>query len=167
MLVVNKNGNVVKFDSLDKAFASQLTSENYDKAVKGYRLSDGSIFKYADKMDLQRVGLTDIYHSYMVSSHKVQGQTYNHAFVAERNVVKYVGTPDGKGGVILTPKSYSQIVYTAISRAREKVYILSERVSDQEGNFKNPIVEPMKLKSVSTISPIEINNDYIILNQCN
>jgi hypothetical protein len=163
----DKNGNVVKFDSLDKAFASQLTSENYDKAVKGYRLSDGSIFKYADKMDLQRVGLTDIYHSYMVSSHKVQGQTYNHAFVAERNVVKYVGTPDGKGGVILTPKSYSQIVYTAISRAREKVYILSERVSDQEGNFKNPIVEPMKLKSVSTISPIEINNDYIILNQCN
>lgn len=166
---IDKNGNLVKFDSLDKTITSQFTSANYDKVAKGYRMSDGSIFKYQDKKSLEQLGLTDIYHSYMVSSHKVQGQTYNFSFVAESNIRKYVNVPSGNGNVILTPKSYAQIVYTAVSRAREKVYILSDAVSELQGNFVEPIITPKPLKSISTIPVVDINinNDYDLTNQCN
>lgn len=167
----DKFGNIVRFDALDKAITSQFTPQNYDKAAKGYRLSDGTIFKYADKKRLEAAGLTDIYHSYMVSGHKVQGQTYNYPFVAESNIAKYVNVPAGQDGVILTPKSYAQIVYTAVSRAREKVFVLSDVISPQQGSFEEPVVTQMTLKSVTTTGDQAILSpglyQYDLKNQCN
>jgi len=158
--------DVVNFEALDKAYAQQFIPANYDSKKKGYVLNDGSFLSYSKYMRLKEYGLTDIFHGYMMSAHKVQGQTYNHSFVHDMNIAGHVRPSMNSGEMILTPKSYAQILYTAISRARNKVYVLTANVADEAGAFAQPTFEnPMK--SIATeVTAAEFPNELELENQC-
>jgi len=158
--------DVVNFEALDKAYAQQFIPSNYDSKRKGYVLNDGSFLSYSKYMRLKEYGLTDIFHGYMMSAHKVQGQTYNHSFVHDMNIAGHVRPSMNSGEMIITPKSYAQILYTAISRARNKVYVLTANVADEVGAFAQPTFEnPMK--SVATeVTAAEFPNELELENQC-
>jgi hypothetical protein len=158
--------DVVNFDALDKAYSQQFIPSRYDSKRKGYILDDGSFLSYGRYMRLKEAGITDIFHGYLMSAHKVQGQTYNHSFVHDMNISSHVRPSMNSGEMILTPKSYAQILYTAISRARNKVYVLTNNVADEAGAFAQPTFEnPMK--SVATeVTTAEFPNDLELENQC-
>jgi hypothetical protein len=158
--------DVVNFDALDKAYSQQFIPSRYDSKRKGYILDDGSFLAYGRYMRLKEAGITDIFHGYLMSAHKVQGQTYNHSFVHDMNISSHVRPSMNSGEMILTPKSYAQILYTAISRARNKVYVLTNNVADEAGAFAQPTFEnPMK--SVATeVTTAEFPNDLELENQC-
>jgi len=155
--------NEVKFDALDTEFSNQL--KNYNEKRKGFVLQDGSVFLYSKLMKLKEQGIVDIFHGYVMSAHKVQGQTYNYSFVHEMNIGSYV-YPDRQGNYILTPKSYAQIMYTGISRARSKVFVLTKYTSDETGVFKEPeFKNPMK--SIATQENyLEVPSEFELENQC-
>lgn len=134
----DKDNNLVFIDAMDRSFSDQLVSANYNKIARGYILNDGTVFSYANFKNLQMAGVTNIYHGYLLSSHKVQGGTYNHPFVAETNIKKLVGMTGNDGQPLVTAKQYAQTMYTALSRARDKVYILDTRSDGLEYNFKKP-----------------------------
>jgi hypothetical protein len=158
--------DTVNFDALDKAYSQQFIPSRYDSKRKGYILDDGSFLAYGRYMRLKEAGITDIFHGYLMSAHKVQGQTYNHSFVHDMNISSHVRPSMNSGEMILTPKSYAQILYTAISRARNKVYVLTSNVADEAGAFAQPTFEnPMK--SVATeVTTAEFPNDLELENQC-
>lgn len=158
--------DIVNFDALDKSYSQQFIPSRYDAKRKGYILDDGSFLSYFRYMRLKEAGITDIFHGYLMSAHKVQGQTYNHSFVNDMNISSHVRPSMNSGEMILTPKSYAQILYTAISRARNKVYVLTNNVADEAGAFAQPTFEnPMK--SVATeVTTAEFPNDLELENQC-
>ena len=158
--------DTVNFDALDKSYSQQFIPSRYDAKRKGYILDDGSFLSYGRYMRLKEAGITDIFHGYLMSAHKVQGQTYNHSFVHDMNISSHVRPSMNSGEMILTPKSYAQILYTAISRARNKVYVLTNNVADEAGAFAQPTFEnPMK--SIATeVTAAEFPNDLELENQC-
>lgn len=158
--------DTVNFDALDKSYSQQFIPSRYDSKRKGYILDDGSFLSYGRYMKLKEAGITDIFHGYLMSAHKVQGQTYNHSFVHDMNISSHVRPSMNSSEMILTPKSYAQILYTAISRARNKVYVLTNNVADEAGAFAQPTFEnPMK--SVATeVTTAEFPNDLELENQC-
>jgi predicted NAD-dependent protein-ADP-ribosyltransferase YbiA (DUF1768 family) len=164
-IVAHYGNDVVNFDAFDKSYTQQLIPSRYDSIRKGYILNDGSFLSYNKYIRLKDAGLTDIFHGYLMSAHKVQGQTYNHSFVHDKNIAMHV-RPSMTGEMILTPKSYAQILYTAISRARNKVYVLTDNVADEAGAFVQPTFEnPMK--SVATeVTAAEFPNELQLENQC-
>lgn len=165
-ITAHYGNDVVNFDAIDKAYSQQLIPSRYDGARKGYILDDGSFLSYGRYMRLKETGLTDIFHGYMMSAHKVQGQTYNHSFVHDMNIAAHVRPNMQNGEMILTPKSYAQILYTAVSRARNKAYVLTANVADEAGTFVEPTFEnPMK--SVGTqVTATEFPNELELENQC-
>ena len=158
--------DVVNFDAIDKAYSQQFVPSRYDAKRKGYVLDDGSFLSYGRYMRLKDAGLTDIFHGYIMSAHKVQGQTYNHSFVHDMNIATHVRPNMNTGEMILTPKSYAQILYTAVSRARNKVYVLTANIADEAGTFVQPTFEnPMK--SVATqVTAAEFPSELELENQC-
>ena len=160
---ITKDGESVRFSTMDKGWAAAFTYTNYDKVKKGYLMPDGEFIRYGESLDLKSE-FPEIYHAYIISAHKVQGQTYNYSFVLENNIRKFVTVNDSNGQPILTPKAYAQLAYTAISRAREKVYILTDKVSKEKGTFVEPVVTPIQLKSIATVTPFQ--NMYELEKQC-
>lgn len=157
----------VNIQAFDKSFLAQLKNYTKKNGRGGYELEDGSFLLYSDLMKLkQDKGLTDIFHGYVMSSHKVQGQTYNYPFVNEKNIFSFIRMgADNK--LILTPKDYSRIMYTAVSRARNKVYILSDRTKDEVGTFVNPVVQkPMQSIGTQDVFETEFPKDLELENQC-
>jgi hypothetical protein len=157
---------VVSFDAFDKKFVEQFIPSRYDSQRKGYILEDGSFLPYFKYMRLKDSGITDVFHGYIMSAHKVQGQTYNHPFVHDKNIAQHVRPSMQSGEMILTPKSYAQILYTAVSRARNKVYVLTNTVANETGAFVQPTFEnPMK--SVGTqVTAAEFPTELELENQC-
>lgn len=160
---------IVSFYKIDEEFSKNINnSARYSKERSGYIMPDGTVFKYKYKKSLSLKGIVDFSHGYIMSAHKVQGQTYNHSFVHDMNISYFVRAgQDGK--MILTPKSYAQIMYTAVSRAREKVYILTNNVKDEKGTFiepafKNPMKSP--LSQDNTVLAAEFPSELELENQC-
>jgi hypothetical protein len=165
MIARDKDGNTVKMDALNRKFSDQLTGSNYNEAVKGYILEDGKVFKYSEYKKLQEIGLTSIYHGYILSSHKVQGGSYNHPFVAETNIKALVGVTAQNGEVIVTPKQYAQTMYTAISRASDKVYILDARSDGKPYSFVEPEFAKKSIATEESKDLLNLNK-FTLLNQC-
>jgi hypothetical protein len=158
---------VVSFFKMDPSFSSAI-NKNYIKEKKGYILPDGKVFSYRNKLSLSAKGITDFAYGYAMSAHKVQGQTYNHSFVHDKNISSFV-KPDQRGNLILTPKSYAQMMYTAISRAREKVYVLTDNIKDEKGTFVEPKFDkPLKspLAKDETVLFTEFPSELELKNQC-
>jgi hypothetical protein len=164
---------LVNITGLNKSFARQINDSNKyaimninGRSQKGYVLDDGSFFLYKHKMALKEKSVINISHGYVMSSHKVQGQTYNHSFVNEKNIRDYV-TVNESGVLKLTPKNYAQIMYTGISRAREKTYILTNNVTDEKGTFvEADFKNPMKSIGTYVALPTEVPNELSLENQC-
>ena len=165
-IAAHYGNDIINFDAFDKSFSQQIIPSRYDNKRKGYILEDGFFLSYSKYMRLKELGVTDIFHGYIMSAHKVQGQTYNHSFVHDKNIASHVRPSMNSGEMILTPKSYAQILYTAISRARNKVYVLTNTVADEAGAFAQPTFEnPMK--SIATeVTAAEFPNDLELENQC-
>ena len=165
-IAAHYGNDIINFDAFDKSFSEQLIPSRYDNKRRGYVLKDGSFLPYYKYMRLKDLGVTDVFHGYIMSAHKVQGQTYNHSFVHDMNIASHVRPSMNSGEMILTPKSYAQILYTAISRARNKVYVLTNNVADEAGAFAQPTFEnPMK--SIATeVTAAEFPNDLELENQC-
>lgn len=164
---------LVSVVSLNKNFARQINdSSRYGvrningRDQKGYILDDGSFFLYKHKLALKEKGVINIFHGYAMSSHKIQGQTYNHSFVNEENVRGHV-KPGQDGSLILTPKNYAQIMYTGVSRAREKAYVLTKNVTDEKGTFvESAFQNPMKSIGTFVQLETELPNELTLENQC-
>jgi hypothetical protein len=162
---LDKDGTLVKYDALSRKFSDQITPANYVDGPKGkgYLLDDGSFMHYGDYKNLQDLGITSIYHGYLLSSHKVQGGTYDHPFVAEPNISKLAGmTKDGEP--IMTAKQYAQTMYTAVSRASDKLYVLDKRSDGQEHGFTKPEFHKSAAKEES-MDVLNLNK-FTLENQC-
>ena len=117
-------------------------------------------------MALSEKNIFGIFHGYAMSSHKVQGQTYNHSFVNEENIRNHVRAGQD-GNLILTPKNYSQTMYTAVSRAREKTYVLTKNVTDEKGTFvEADFKNPMRSIGTNIALVTEVPNELALENQC-
>jgi len=164
---------LVSFTALTKSFTRQINdSTKYStrningRDQKGYVLDDGSFFLYKHKMALSEKNIFGIFHGYAMSSHKVQGQTYNHSFVNEENIRNHVRAGQD-GNLILTPKNYSQTMYTAVSRAREKTYVLTKNVTDEKGTFvEADFKNPMRSIGTNIALVTEVPNELALENQC-
>jgi hypothetical protein len=157
----------VNIQAFDKSFLAQLTNYTKKNGKGGYELKDGSFLLYSDLMKLkQEKGLTDIFHGYIMSSHKVQGQTYNYPFVNEANIFSFIKL-GADNRLILTPKDYARIMYTAVSRAKGKVYILSNRTTDETGTFVEPVIEkPLQSIGTQDVFETEFPKELELENHC-
>jgi hypothetical protein len=176
-LTVNTGENIVSFFLPDYKFMLQFNDSNVAESSVNGRMTRGFLIKdgrnenvfipfknyYSFKSDPE---FMNVEHGYIVNSHKVQGQTYNHVFVNEENIRKHV-FQGNNGDYVLTPKSYAQSMYTSVSRAREKLYIVTDRIGEPKENFIEPDFKNI-LKSVRTDEFVrsELPNEFYLENQC-
>jgi len=176
-VVASTGENTVSFFLPDYKFMLQFNNDNVVETFENNRIVKGFAIKdyegnnefipfrlyYALKDHKEYM---EVEHGYILTSHKVQGQTYNNVFVDELNIRKHV-FQGSSGEYILTPKSYAQSMYVAVSRAREKLFVMTDRI----GQPREPFIEPdfkniMKSVRTEEFSKSELPNEFYLENQC-
>ena len=70
---------------------------------------------------MDRVLFDDLKDIFCSTVHKAQGSTYKHVFVELKDILT---PPRNRGKKIRRPDDRPKLLYTAVSRASEKVYLI-------------------------------------------
>lgn len=94
----------------------------YNDQKKGFDTIYGKFVKYGDYEKIKAL-LPIFNYGYVVNSHKVQGSSYEHVFVDEANIL---ASPE-------TNKGFNNMMYTAVSRPKQSLYILNALNPAEQG----------------------------------
>lgn len=101
--------------------------------------------------------IVDLGYGYAITAHKVQGSTYNSAYVLEGDIMSFPGGTEQK----------NRMMYTAVSRPRKKLVIFNPNKVETKVAISKPQVKPVTKDTAAKIKSLFNTQGYIEIDTAN